>query len=162
MKGLIFLAMVLGCGSCWAEGSCFRTPSQAAVQVGEAEDGGYRLEFVRVDPFGGRAWAGVRSCLHPEWPPVLVSGIVPVSGSKAHGDAIKSGADAGRPDIVGGRTVRVVKTDAMVRIETTGVAQASGRVGERIWVRVVGPGDDKTGHLESGLVRGAELLEIGR
>jgi hypothetical protein len=161
MRMLIVLVMVLGCGSCWAEGSCFRTPSQAAVQVGEAEGGGYRLVFVRVDPFGGRAWAGVRSCLHPEWPTVLVSGIVPVSGSAEHGEAIKSGMDVTHPDIVGGRTVRVVKTDAMVRIETTGVAQASGRVGERIWVRVVGPGDDKTGHLESGVVRSAELLEIG-
>lgn len=162
MKGLIFLVMALGCRSCWAEGSCFRTPSQAAVQVGEAEGGGYRLEFVRVDSFGGRAWAGVRSCLHPEWPVVLVSGIVPVSGSVPHVDTGKSGIGVGQPDIVGGRTVRVVKTDAMVRIETTGVAQASGRIGERIWVRVVGPGDDKTGHLESGLVRSAELLEIGQ
>ena len=81
MKGLVFLVMALGCGSCWAEGSCFRTPSQAAVQVGDVEGGGYRLVFVRVDPFGGRAWAGVRSCVHPEWPTVLVSGIVPVSDS---------------------------------------------------------------------------------
>jgi hypothetical protein len=162
MRILVFVLMVLGCGSCWAEGSCFRTPSQAAVQVGEAEGGGYRLMFVRVDPFGGKTWAGVRSCLHPEWPTVLVSGIVPISDSKVRADAVKSGAETRRPDIVGGRTVRVVKTDALVRIETTGVAQASGRVGDRIWVRVAGPGEDRTGHLELGLVRSAELLEIGQ
>jgi len=159
---IALLAMVLGVGSCWGEGSCFRTVAQAAVQVGEQEGGGYRLVFVKVDRFGGRSWVGVGSCLHPEWPVVLVPGIAPVLDSSSHGNAVKAGVGIGRPDIVGGRTVRVVQADSMVRIETTGVAQASGRIGDHIWVRVVGPGDDRNGHLVSGMVQSAELLEIGR
>lgn len=162
MKGLIYFVILFGVGSCWAEGSCFRTPSQAAVQVGEAEGGGFRLEFVRVDRLSGRSWATVRSCVHPEWPAVLVPGLVPVSDSSAQVHAIKAGAAMQPPDMVGGQTVRVVQADSMVRIEMTGVAQASGRVGERVWVRVLGPGEDRAGHLELGLVRSAELLEIGR
>jgi hypothetical protein len=162
MRLIVLLAMVLGCGSCWSEGNCFRTVAQAAVQVGEQEGGGYRLVFVRVDRFGGRSWVGVGSCLHPEWPVVLVPGIVPVLGSSSHGNAVKAGVEFGLPDMVGGRTVRVVQADSMVRIETTGVAQASGRFGDRIWVRVVGPGEDRNGHLVLGLVESAELLEIGR
>jgi len=162
MRFLVFAAMVLGCGSCWGEVGCFKTVAQAAVQVGEQEGGGFRLEFVRVDRISGRSWAGVRSCVHPEWPPVLVPGIAPVLGSSSRLNADKAGVETSRADIVGGRTVRVVKADAMVRLEMSGVAQASGRVGDRIWVRVLGPGDDHTGHLELAVVRSAELLEIGQ
>ena len=159
MKGLIFLLIVLGSGSCWAEGSCFRTPAQAAVQVGEAEGGGYRLVFVRVDAIGGRAWAGVRSCLHPEWPVVLVAG-ASMPPQPRRKDARASVATQ-QPDVVGGRPVRVVLADSTVRMEMSGVAMGSGRVGDHVWVRIVGVGDG-LGRLELGLVQGQGEMEIGR
>ena len=156
--GLRFLLMMLvGVGSCWGEGSCFRTVAQAAVQVGEAEGGGYRLEFVRVDPFGGRAWAGVRSCVHPEWPVVLVAGRLEPSQGKV-GKAMR---EMSNPDVVGGRQVRVVQLDRMVRMEMTGTAMGSGRIGERVWVRIAGV-DGGSGRLELGLVQGLGQLEVGR
>ena len=157
MKLLIFLMMVLGCRSCWAEGSCFRTPMQAAVQVGEAEGGGYRLVFVRVDPFGGRAWTGVRSCLHPEWPVVLVAGTAGLRLS-----AGKVAAQETAPaDVVGGSSVRIVQLDSMVRMEMTGTAMGSGRVGDHVWVRIMAAGDG-AGRVELGLVQGKGQLVIGR
>lgn len=159
---VIFLVVLIFTGlSCWAEGSCFRTVSQAAVQVGELEGGGYRLVFVRVDPFDGRAWAGVRSCLHPEWPPLLVAGTGSTVSLRLTTESKQSVA-LGHPDVVGGKTVKVVQLDPRVRIEMSGVAQASGRVGDRIWIRMLGPAEPGNGHLELGLVRGADLVEVGQ
>lgn len=154
----LFLMMLVGVGSCWGEGSCYRTVAQAAVQVGEMEGGGYRLEFVRVDPFGGRAWAGVRSCVHPEWPVVLVAGR---ESGQPHLDRDKAAIEMAHPDVVGGRQVRVVQLDRMVRMEMTGTAMGSGRIGDRVWVRIAGV-DGGSGRLELGLVRGLGQMEVGR
>lgn len=154
----IFLLMLVGAGSCLAEGSCFRTAQQAAAQVGEAEGGGYRLVFVRVDPFGGRAWAGVRSCVHPEWPVVLVAG---TEGVQPHLSRDRAGLAMEHPDVVAGRAVRVVQSDSMVRMEMTGMAMASGRIGDRIWVRIYGT-DGGVGRLEIGVVQAAGQLKVGR
>lgn len=161
---LIGLVLVIGLlvGTGWGEGSCFRTRPQAAVQVGEQEGGGYRLEFVRLDRFSGRSWAGVRSCVHPEWPAVLVANALPVLGSVPHGTAHKGGGPVAPPDIVGGRTVKVVQFDSMVRIEMSGVAQASGYIGERIWIRMLGQGNDGNGHLELAVIRSTGLVEVGQ
>ena len=153
----ILILMLLGSTSCWAEGSCFRTPTQAAVQLGEAEGGGYRLVFVRVDPFGGRAWAGVRSCLHPEWPVVLVAGMAMPRFSSGKAAA----EEMAHADVVGGASVKVVQLDPMVRMEMSGTAMGSGRVGDHVWVRISGAGDGN-GRLELGLVQGKGELEIGR
>lgn len=154
----IFLVMLAGVVGCWGEGSCFRTVAQAAVQVGEAEGGGYRLEYVRVDPFGGRSWAGVRSCVHPEWPAVLVAGRESV---QPHLNRDQAAIEMGHPDVVGGRQVRVVQLDRMVRMEMTGTAMGSGRIGDRVWVRIAGV-DGGSGRLELGLVQGLGQLEVGR
>ena len=149
--------MLAGVSGCWAEGSCFRTPTQAAVQVGEAEGGGYRLVFVRVDPFGGRAWAGVRSCLHPEWPMVLVAGTAMPRFSRGKAAA----EEMAHADVVGGSSVKIVQLDPMVRMEMSGTAMGSGRVGDHVWVRIMGVGDGM-GRLELGLVQGKGEMEIGR
>ena len=157
MRMLLVLFLVLGWRSCWGEGSCYRTVSEAAVQVGDAEGGGYRLVFVRVDPFGGRAWAGVRSCVHPDWPIVLVPGMA-LTPHLNDGRAVVA---MGHPDVVGGKQVRVVQRDSMVRLEMTGTAMGSGRIGDHVWVRILGAGDGN-GRLELGLVQGVGVLEVGR
>ncbi len=161
---VIGLLAVIGIfvGTGWGEGSCFRTPAQAGVQVGELEGGGYRLVFVRLDRFSGRSWAGVRSCVHPEWPALLVAGGLPILGYVPEDKALKAGARAAVPDIVGGETVKVVQANPLVRIEMGGVAQASGYVGDRIWVRMLGPGNDGNGHLELAVIRSKEVVEVGQ
>lgn len=161
---LIWLVAVIGIltGTGRGEGSCFRTPTQAGVQVGELEGGGYRLVFVRLDRFSGRSWAGVRSCVHPEWPALLVAGGLPVLGYAPEGKAFKDGGRSAAPDIVGGKTVKVLQANPLVRIEMGGVAQASGYVGDRIWVRMLGPGNEGNAHFELAVIRSRELVEVGQ
>src|ERR1700722_19179609 len=91
--GLGIAILLLGVGACSAEVTCFRTPAQAAVQVGQQEGGGYRLEFVRADVFGRRSWASVKSCAHPEWPAVIVA-----RGAQFHFTDDKAVAGMGPPN----------------------------------------------------------------
>jgi len=167
MRVLILLGMLAGLGTAKAEVSCFRTPAQAAVQVGEQEGGGYRLEFVRLDAVGGKSWATVRSCVHPEWPSVVVAAKAGTASSEpAHVRDDKTVANMGHPAVsvavVGGRRVTVVEVAANVRMEMSGVAQGSGRVGELVWVRILAPGGDGEGRMAQAVVRSADVLEIGQ
>jgi hypothetical protein len=159
MRMMIFLAMALSAGFARGEVSCFRTPAQAAVGVGEQEGGGYRLEFVRRDALGGRTWARVRNCAHPEWPGVLVRSAVRLA-AEPHLNDDKAVIEMVHPEMVAGKRVRVVSGDAMVRLQMTGVAQASGRVGELIQVRILAPGGDGEGRMEVAVIRSPELLEL--
>ena len=115
--------------------------------------------FMRVDPFGGRAWAAVRSCLHPEWPVVLVARRA--MPSQTHLNDGKAVVEMERPDVVGGMAVRVVQLDPMVRMEMNGIAMGSGRIGDHVWVRIQGAGDGN-GRVEVGVVQGKGEMEIGR
>ena len=64
-------------------------------------------------------------------------------------------------DVVGGSSVKIVQLDPMVRMEMSGTAMGSGRVGDHVWVRIMGVGDGM-GRLELGLVQGKGEMEIGR
>ena len=160
MRRTMGLALMLaGIGTGRAEVSCFRTVAQAAVQVGEQEGGGYRLEFVRADAFGRRRWASVRSCVHPEWPAAVVQTGVQAAKTAAAEETTR----AAEPMVVrAGDRVRVVESDAVSRLEMAGVAQASGRVGDRLAVRILAAGDGGEELVVEAVVRGAKLLEAGR
>jgi hypothetical protein len=144
--------------------SCFRTAKQAALQVGEQDGGGYRLELVRWDPLRGRGWASVRSCAHPEWPAVMV----PADAVDSHLSDDKAVAKVGhmepvgRMDVTGGSLVRVVMADAMVRMEMSGVAQSGGRLGDRIQVRILGPADGGQERVLDAVIRSAQFVEVVR
>ena len=160
------VVMMLGWSACRAEVGCYRTPAQAAAEVGEMEGGGYRLEFIRTDAFGGRSWARVRSCVHPEWPAVVV-GLEGWSVARAHLNRDKAAVEMGNPgSLVGppvvraGVRVRVFDQEEWVRIEMVGVVQADGRVGDRVMVRIPGPGGVGEGRLTEAVVRSADLLEV--
>jgi hypothetical protein len=160
MRGLLALGLVLGLGIARAEVGCFRTAAQAAVQFGEQEGGGYRLEFVRHDVFSGRSWAMVRSCAHPEWPPVAI-------GAEFQRRAVVAVVNGTTPKsvpwaVTGGGTVKVIDVDPMARIEMSGVAQANGAVGDWIWVRLLGPTSAGVVRMVQGIVRGKEWVEVNR
>ncbi len=159
MRMMVFFVVLLSASFARGEVSCFRTPAQAAVGIGEQEGGGYRLEFVRRDAVGGRTWARVQSCAHPEWPGVVVRSS-PGSFAEPHLNDDKAVIEMGHPEMVAGKRVRVVSGDAMVRLDMTGVAQSSGRVGERIEVRILAPGGGGEGRIERAVIRSAELLEL--
>jgi hypothetical protein len=160
--GLGIAILLLGVGACSAEVACFRTPAQAAVQVGEQEGGGYRLEFVRADAFGHRNWASVRSCAHPEWPAVIVAGVV-----QPHLNEDKAVVATVHPNnlplvMIAGRRVQVMLADATTRMQMTGVAQAAGRVGDTVLVRILAPGDSSEQRVVAGVVRSGDVVEIAR
>ena len=159
MRVIVLVVLMLGWCACRAEVSCYRTAAQAAAGVGELEGGGYRLEFVRADAFGGRSWARVRSCAHPEWPAVVIPGAA-LAAETPHGRGGRTVANMEHPVLLAGATVRVVMVEDRVRIETEGVTQTSGRVGDRVMVRISGPGGMGEGRLTEAVVRGADLLEV--
>ena len=165
MRAMIFGALLLGAGACKAESHCFSTPLQAALQVGEQEGGGYRLELVRRDALSGRSWARVRSCAHPEWPAMVVPAEGALIRDQAayadHGRAVAQYVPASELVVKVGHPVTVIDLQALTRIEMPGIAQSSGRVGERVWVRIVAPpgGEDRT---VQGIVRGARMVETGQ
>jgi hypothetical protein len=163
MRVMMMVLLLLGCSACRAEVSCFKTAAQAAAGVGEQEGGGYRLEFVRTDAYSGRSWARVRSCVHPEWPAVVI-GVGTLSGVVAFLNRDPASTEKGPPVLLpvvrAGATVRVVELDERVRIEMVGVAQGAGRVGDRVRVRILGPGGVGEGRLSDAVVRSADLLEV--
>lgn len=158
LMGTVVLVLA-GSASCRAEVNCFRTPAMAAVQVGEQEGGGYRLDFTRRDEVGGRTWATVRSCSHPEWPAVVVATAGTVKPRLSGGKAV---AEVRQPIMRGGTTVRVVQGDAMVRLEMAGVAQANAGVGERVLVRLLSAGDGAEERVAEAVVRSAYVVELAR
>jgi hypothetical protein len=160
----VVAALLMGTGACQAEVTCFKTAAQAAVQVGEQDGGGYRLEFVRRDGISGRNWASVRSCAHPEWPAVVVvTGAAPVAPSQpGRNEAVAKAVPVPPPVVTGGRTVRVVLMDAVSKLEMTGITQGSGRLGDVVRVRILAPGDGGEGRVVEAVVRSADMVEMGR
>jgi len=163
MKIPIMMLALAATATARAEVSCYRTPAQAAVQVGQQDGGGYRLETIHRDELAGKNWATVRSCVHPNWPGVMVlTALTPnLNQDKA---AAQTGHPTALPEMVmvNGAAVRVVMLDGMARIELSGIAQGSGRIGDRVWVRIAPPVEGTEGRLAQAVVRSAEILEIGQ
>jgi hypothetical protein len=169
MKHLWLLFLLLSAGLARAAVTCFKTVSQAAVQVGEQEGGGYQLDFTRRDAFSGKTWAWIRSCPHPEWPPVMVAveaqqPVVVASDPAAVGSThppLTTRPAAPPPlDVVAGKYVKVVQIQGFARIEQPGVVQGSGRIGERVLVRIVPVNPGTQERIVPALIRAADLLEV--
>ncbi|MDQ2831067.1 MAG: hypothetical protein M3Y74_18720 [Chloroflexota bacterium] len=165
-SGLV-LASAIGltlAGRAWGADVCFRTAGQAAAQRGTADSEGFRLEGVSQDAMGGKNWATVRSCGHPERPSMLVRVADGQTTLQAHGRRDEAATNMGHPSIarvlvVAGARVRVVSAEAMVRLEAMGVAQGPGGLGDVVKVRLLGEGEPM---YVSGVVKSAEWLEMVR
>lgn len=154
---IVFLMMMLTVvASSMAQMGCFRSVGEAVAQKGRADAAGFRLGGLRMDVFGGRRWATVQSCAHPEQPPVVVPAGTAVGLAQMPAELRASTA----MDVLGGHRVRVLLIEQMLRLETTGIAQSSGHVGDHVTVRLAGPAGEPAGRLTSGVVRGADVLEI--
>lgn len=151
--GLLFTAAA-------ARADCFRSAAEAATQTGVRDELGYRLAGVSRDLFGGRRWAEVRSCKHPERPAMLVA-----LEDRATGQMSPAHEDGGMKTeprhvlVAAGSRVTVVSAEAMVRMEVMGVAVESGAAGERVRVRLVMEGQAGE-RIAWGVVRTAELVEM--
>lgn len=149
-----------------ARADCFRSVGEAATQTGVREELGYRLAGVSRDVFGGRRWAEVRSCKHPERPSVLVALEDGRPAGEAHPNEDTAVVRMGHADgrhwevlVRAGSRVTLVSAEAMVRMEVMGVAVESGAAGERVRVRLVTEGQAGE-RIAWGVVRTAELVEM--
>jgi hypothetical protein len=170
--GVLFaVGLCIGSAS-GSEPACYATEDAAAQQVGVRGVEGYRLESLRRDVFSGAWWATVRSCQHPEQPARLV--LAGRTGA-AHGDVLNAtsvsvAAPAERPmAVLAGRRVLAVEVGAMARLEMSAIAQSSGRVGDRIRLRLLAISDvgaDSAGSWSAperfavGVIRSSEVVEM--
>lgn len=133
---------------------------QSAAGCGSA---GYRVVARRWDAVLEKGWEVRQDCAHPEWPARAVA----VSGVVAVGEVVVRASEvvAPRPLLVrAGERVRLWERDAVVRIEMSGVAEASARAGERVMVRVTRQTEDAGLATEdvAGTVRGVGDVEMER
>ena len=148
MRGLAFIILMALSGSCWAEGSCFRSIAEAVAQSGIRDDAGFRTVDVRRDAFSHLAWAKVVSCARPEAPPVVVR--TRLSSITASDRLASTQPGTLMPSIAAGARVSIVSLEEHLRLSMIGTALTSGRIGDRIRVK-----------LEPLLDGGAERFVVG-
>lgn len=158
MRGWIAIGVLGMAGCCAAQQGCYRSAMAAAAAAGTQDAKGFRVESVRYDAFSRAGWAMVRNCAHPEWPGqmVRVAGVTKAAAPMVQ--QVVRAAVALPPLVVAGTRVRVVKLEAAVRMELTGVAQASARAGEQVEVRLLTDGDRE--QFVAALVRGDGSVEM--
>jgi hypothetical protein len=150
------------CGLGLAVAWCAPGLAQADAGCGASA---YRVIAARWDAVLRRSWELREDCAHPEWPARLVAGNA--AGPFVRGEAVRH-ADAApvvQPLLVhAGDAVRLWMQDRLVRIEMSGVAEGSARMGERVVVRTTRQSDDVGLTVErvAGIVRGAGDVEMER
>ena len=121
---------------------CWKTAESAAVHKGpSASDGsGFRMLAVRRDALTGSQWALVETCGHPEWPlrALKVEGMPLLEIADTGNAKTEAAATVPQQPIVihAGDVVQLTAEDDHVRVQVTGMAEQSARVGEPISVRV--------------------------
>ena len=118
---------------------------------------GFRLEGIKVDAVGGGMWARVVSCLYPERPAVTVKVLAASlpAEQKAQVAAVRG------PSLVkAGQSVSVLRTEQWARVETAGVVQRAGGLGERVRVRLAGGEQGAEARFVEALVRSDGMVEV--
>jgi hypothetical protein len=139
---------------------CRAASAQAEAQCG---DSNYRVIASRWDAVLGRGWELRQDCAHPEWPARLIAETAPGPLGIARRSA--AAVAAVQPLLVhAGDPVRLWQQDAMVRIEMSGIAEQSARMGERVVVRITRQTDDASLTVDriDGIVRGVGDVEMQR
>ena len=114
---------------------------------------GWGVAGVRQDAATGREWTLLEKCGHPERPLRAV-----LTGAK-----VTTAARAAEPLaalVVAGRATRVTAHDGDLRMELTGTAEGSGRIGELVVVRLESFGAMETARRVSGVVNAAGEVEM--
>ena len=125
---------------------------------------GYRVTNIRSDSVLGQTWATISNCSRPDWPEFAL----PVSGkgwtSKSQEAPPPSIHDAKGHVIHAGEIVQLWKQETSLRIETLGVSEENGGLGETIRVRLLrrSTGGQSGPEDLSGVVRGPSNVEIQR
>jgi hypothetical protein len=113
-----------------------------------------------------RSWRLIVDCRHPEWPARMVATTDAAGREIAGGVKPRDSSPAVKAPVMvrAGETVRVWRQDAMVRLETSGVAESGGEFGKPIRVRLIRR--DSSGQVVeqhvNGLVDGLGSVEMSR
>ena len=139
--------------------------SSLGASAQSACSSGYRVVARRYDAELRKTWELRQDCTHPGWPAysVAVANTVLLSGNSI---SLPLAATSNlRPLLVlAGEPVRVWSQDAASRIEITGIAEQSARLGERINVRLSRQTEESGLRIQhiAGIVRGANEVEIAQ
>jgi hypothetical protein len=136
-----------------------RAFAQTSVPCGA---GGYRVVARRWDATLRIGWELREDCAHPEWPARSVAVSAVLQSGRVQATEVSQTV---RPLLVrAGDRVRLWQQDENVRIEMTGVAEASARGGEHVVVRVTRQTEDAGLAVQriDGTVRSAGDVEMER
>lgn len=160
------VAVITVAGS--AKAACYGTVDEAiearrsgSLIASVSEAGGYQVTGLRSDPVLGGQWVTIASCEHPEWPPFsrLISRSNFVSAPRGPEVAhLKHAA----PVVRAGEVIRLWKQENLLRIETAGVSEENGGLGETIRVRLLHRDAESAAGQEDlyGVVRGPSDVEM--
>ena len=156
MRVACYFLIALSCSPAVAQG-CFRSLAEAARQGGVEAAQGFRLVDMHVDRIGGTRWARVASCSHPEQPATLVG--MPFAGGAGDPGAAprKQSLVRANPIVRAGQTVQVLRLEADAHLETTGVAEGDGALGDQVSVRFGMAGAERSA---LATVRSSGLVEL--
>jgi len=129
------------------------------------KNGGYKVTKIELDSVLRQKWAIISNCLHPEWPEFALPVAGEMSIDRIQETAISSVKNAKAPPVVhAGDIVQLWSQENSLRIDTPGVSEESGGLGEVIRVRLLHRNSEDqfaTEHL-LGIVRGSSNVEIQR
>lgn len=145
---------------------CAQTPT-AAIKLAQgkiaptAEGKGYRVIGISWDPVLRQNRATVQNCEHPEWPALSISVGTTVQ-AKPISLENRSFSVPAAPVVHVGEVVRLWRHEAMLRIETTGIAERGGGLGATIRVRLLrsNPAEASPEREISGIIRGPQSVEM--
>ncbi|MEO6816003.1 MAG: flagella basal body P-ring formation protein FlgA [Edaphobacter sp.] len=129
-----------------------------------AEGKGYRVTSIRWDPVLNQRWATVVRCGHPEWPSLSLRTGETNTASRLPVTQIQEEDAQSGPLVHAGDIVHLWRQENLLRIEVTGVAEESGRLGKLIRVRLLRRDTDDQSIEEqfTGIVRGPADVEMQR
>jgi hypothetical protein len=158
VRGLAFIILMALSGSCWAEGGCFRSIAEAVAQSGVRDDAGFRAVDVRRDAFSQLTWAKVVSCGRPEAPPVVVRTLL--SSITVSARSAPTQPSTLKTRVAAGARVSVVRLEEHLRLVTIGTAMTSGRIGDRVRVKLEPLLDGGADRFVVGVVKTDGTLEM--
>ena len=141
------------------------SPDCPAPPSGESASlkAGYRIASVGWDPLLRQRWAKFVNCAHPERPAIAVL-MSPLKQDSPPSTPAARQTTAAFPVVHAGDLVRLWSQEGNLRIEASGIAEASGASGSTIRVRLMhsrleGQYQEQTFH---GVVRGPRDVEMQR
>jgi hypothetical protein len=157
------ILMICTTGTCAAQLNAACPVSPAIEQA--SPKAGYRVASVHWDPLLRQRWAKLVSCAHPERPAIaMLMSPLKQDGPPSVATSTARQLTTTSPVVHAGDPVRLWSQEGNLRIEASGVAEASGAPGTVVRVRLLHSGLDGQYQEQNlqGVVRGPHDVEMQR